>query len=511
MKRSGKIRIPFNFLILNIILILFSVVLNERPPEKARKFSSVAVDSHIEKMKPLFKNEKLAQIYQNCFPNTLDTTVEYDDHNKDTFIITGDIEAMWLRDSSFQIFPYLKFAKEDSKLKTMMLNLIKRQAKSILIDPYANAFNKKEFNSPWQSDETYKIVDGHRVAAMNPKLWERKYELDSTISTLFFAYNFFKQTNDYSFIETEDWQKALEEIIKLVKNEMRGSEEEDKNGGPQYFFQREGKEPFDSLHQGRGNPVNSCGLVKSMFRNSDDATTFAYNIPENALLVSTFRDVASMLKKYLKIKMRKNLQNIHLHGPNQEKLLDEKTKNKINYFISELTSISKKVNDSIYENGIFSDPKSGEKYFAYEVDCFGNHYFLDDPGYPSLTALPFFDFISEKDPLYISTRKRILSNKNPYYFKGTLGDGLGSTHTERYFVWPLFTIMRGITATDDKEVLEAINLLLNSAEKTGFMHESFNINNPDDFTRSWFAWANSFFGYFINHVIETKPYLVLNK
>ncbi len=183
----------------------------------------------------------------------------------------------------------------------------------------------------------------------------------------------------------------------------------------------------------------------------------------------------------------------------------------MNFFIDELTKLSEKVNYSIYENGVFTDSKTGEKYFAYEVDCFGNHYFLDDPGYPSLTALPFLGFISAEDPLYISTRKRILSNKNPYYFKGSVGEGLGSAHTSRHYVWPLFTIMRGITSNDDKEILDAIDLLLKSSQDTGFMHESFDINDPKQFTRSWFAWANSFFGYFINHVIETRPSLILNR
>ena len=291
-----KTKAKLVFILLNILTFTNCVGGNRPLPEK-RKFSSEEVDKFIENTSKQFIDRDLAKIYENCFPNTLDTTVEHDPDKNDTFIITGDIEAMWLRDSSFQAFPYIKHAKGDLKLKQRMLDLIKRQTKSILIDPYANAFNKDEFDSPWQIDETYKLVDGKRVHAMNKKIWERKYELDSPVSTLFFAYNFYKETHDNSFIFEKQWQDALEKILRLVKQEMRGTEEEDKNGGPEYFFQRSTTESFDSLHQGRGNPVNSCGLVKTMFRNSDDAVTYAYNIPENAFLVGTFNKVADMLKK----------------------------------------------------------------------------------------------------------------------------------------------------------------------------------------------------------------------
>lgn len=463
-----------------------------RPEKSKRKFASEAVDTFIEKTKPKFKDSNLAVIYQNCFPNTLDTTVEYDSTKDDTFVITGDIEAMWLRDSSFQVFPYIKFAKTDLKLRRMLLAMIKRQSKSILIDPYANAFNKNEFNSPWQNDITYKMVNGQKIKAMNTKLWERKYELDSIISPLFFAYNFYEQTKETSFITNSEWQAALATIISVVKKEMRGSEEEDLNGGPEYFFQRTANEPFDSLHQGRGNPAGSCGLVKSMFRNSDDAATFAYSIPENAFLVATFKKVASMLKTFLTTNK-----------------IDEIQYKKYLLLINDLEAISSSVQTAIYKNGVFKDPETNERYFAYEVDCYGNHYFLDDPGYPSLTALPFFGFIDKEDALYISTRKRILSKKNPYYFQGLIGDGLGSAHSERYYIWPLFSIMRALTSSNEAEILEAVKLLQYTAAETGFMHESVNVNDTTKFTRPWFAWTNSFFGYMINTINEERPHLLL--
>jgi meiotically up-regulated gene 157 (Mug157) protein len=503
----GKTNV-FILIFLTIIFSFYHQSSQNRPSPSSRGFSSVEVDNFIETTKNKFKDPALSQIYENCFPNTLDTTVEYDEKNQDTFIITGDIKAMWLRDSSFQIFPYIQFANKDEKLKKMMLSLIKRQVKSILIDPYANAFNKDDYSSPWQSDHTFKLVNGERIPAMNTKLWERKYELDSLISTLFFDYKFYEATGNSSFINDPNWQEALGVIINLAKKEMRGTDDEDSDKGPEYFFQRNAYEAFDTLHQGRGNPVKTCGMVKSMFRNSDDATTFAYNIPENAFLVATFRKISTMLKSHMvnnngKGNKGKGRTSSSVSSPHQD--LEEK----FLHFIDELEFISKTVNDSIYINGVFNDPLTGEKYFAYEVDGYGNHYFIDDPGYPSLLALPFLGFISSDDPLYISTRNRILSGKNPYYFKGQLGDGLGSAHTERKYIWPLFTIMRAITSSDDIEIAQCIHMLVKSAEGTGYIHESFHIDDASKFTRSWFAWANSFFGYMINHVIETKPYLLL--
>jgi meiotically up-regulated gene 157 (Mug157) protein len=492
-----KIKIKYLCLIFLIFTFNF-VTTNKRPELNKRAFTSPIVDTYIEQIKTKFKNEKLSEIFENCFPTTLDTTVEFDEAKEDTFVITGDIKAMWLRDSSFQVFPYLKFASSDAKLKKMMLNLIKRQVKSILIDPYANAFNKEKTNSPWQSDDTSKLVNGTRLPAMNEYLWERKYELDSTISTLFFAYNFYKETGETSFIEDSKWQDALELIINLVRKQSRGSQEEDDNGGPEYMFQRNTEEPFDSLHQGRGNPVNSCGLVKTMFRNSDDSALFAYNIPENAFLVATFENISKMLKFHLQ-------KNYNRKWDREIFLKVKRFKN----IISDLDTISVSVKNSIYSNGVFTDSLTKEKYFAYEVDCYGNHYFIDDPGYPSLISMSFFGFINAKDPLYLSTRKRLISNKNPYYFKGLIGEGLGSAHTARNFIWPLFNIMRVLTSDDDKEILDSIDVLLKTAEDTGFMHESVYVNDPKNFTRSWFAWANSFFGYMINNIIERKPQLLL--
>ena len=489
-------------LFLSFLLLMSNYILTARPEEKDRKFVSPCIDSFINDMKNNFSDVNLSITYESCFPNTLDTTVFFSEinNNLDTFIITGDIEAMWQRDSSFQTFPYLKFANKDPKIKKMFLGLINRQVSNLIIDSYANAFNNNSAKSPWLSDHTTKIVNGSRVNGMNEKLWERKYELDSSISVLFLSINFYKETNDTSFIN-DNFIKAIESVIKLVEEQSQGTDDEDLKKGPSYDFQRQAWEPYDSLHQARGYPGASCGLVKTAFRSSDDAVIYPYNIAENAFLVTTFQQLAEMLKDVFHKESIKRF--------SEKNLRPVKTKpNKYGALIETLLSISKSVKESIYKNGIMFDVFTREYYFAFEVDCFGNQIFMDDPGYPSLTSLPFFGFVEKDNSIYMNTRKRILSNRNPYYFKGTLGEGLGSPHTERHYIWPLYTIMRGLTSDSDIEIKYCIDQLLKSAEYTNFMHESFHVDDAKNFTRKWFAWSNSFFGYFINKVAIERPHLI---
>lgn len=298
--------------ILSILLITLTLLskipqtnsASNRPEKSKRKFTSEAVESKITETKnKLSKTDhKLSEIYENCFPNTLDTTVFHDPKANDTFIITGDIEAMWLRDSSFQVLPYIPQLKKDANLQKMFHDLITRQSKSILIDAYANAFNKNEFNSPWQNDETFKLENGRRVRAMNQKLWERKYELDSLIAPVFLAAAYMQETKDFTLLSKDSvFVGALRRVVEVIRKESRGTDQEDVEGGPEYFFQRKDLEPFDSLHHGRGNPVASCGLVKSAFRNSDDASLFAYSIPENAFLVAAFKKLVGIMQEHLAV------------------------------------------------------------------------------------------------------------------------------------------------------------------------------------------------------------------
>ena len=464
--------------------------LNSRPPYDKRTFHSEIINNYIESLEPKFKDKILYKIVANCYPNTLDTTIDFNEEKNETFIITGDIQAMWLRDSSLQIYPYLKHCVKDKKLSNMIKGLFNKQISYILLDPYANAFNKVPLKSPWIKDITYKRnKEGEFENAMNENIWERKFELDSLMFPLFIMGKFYLYTKDNEVFTQKNFFNMLETILKVIKKEQRGTDEEDGNGGPEYYFQRNIAEPFDSLHFGRGNPCKTCGLIKTSFRNSDDSALFSYNIPENCLLVSTFK---LLIKIFNDEKMESSLKN--------------EFKSKFQPNIENIVNIVEK---AIYTYGIIIDPLTNEKYFAYEVDGFGNSYFMDEPGYPNLISLPFFEFCSALDEIYINTRKRILSGRNPYFISGKYGKGCASSHSYRRYNWPLFTIMQGLTSIDKEEKENCLKMLKESAGDKYFMHESYDIDDVNKFTREWFAWANSFFGVFIDNLIETNPELII--
>ena len=477
------------------IILLFIILVNmnsdNRPSYDKRTFHSEAVDKYIDTLKAQFKDKNLYKIFSNCYPNTLDTTIDYDTEKNETFIITGDIEAMWLRDSSLQIYPYLKHCTKDPSLSGMIKGLFKKQISYILFDPYVNAFNKEPLKSPWFNDNTKKRnKEGEFENAMNENIWERKFELDSLMFPLFTMSKYYLNTGDYDIFNNKDFFDMLELIISVVKKEGRGTDEEDENGGPEYFFQRKTEEPTDSLHFGRGNPCQTCGLIKTAFRNSDDATLLSFNIPENCLLVSTFK---LLIKCF-----------------NDEKMEASLKKEFNSKFLETIDNISNSVEKAIYEYGIIIDPLTKEKYFAFEVDGFGNSYFMDEPGYPNLISLPFFEFCSPSDEIYVNTRKRILSKRNPYFITGKYGQGCSSSHSFRRYNWPLFTIMQGLTSIDKNEKENCLKMLADSAGEEYFMHESYDIDDVNKFTREWFAWANSFFGAFVDYVIDTNPELILS-
>lgn len=183
--------------------------ISKRPPLSERKFVSEAIEAKIVEMKKTIKDEEIAWLFENCFPNTLDTTVTYKfiGGKPDTFVITGDIKAMWLRDSSAQVWPYLDFIKKDNNLKDLIAGVINRQTKCILIDPYANAFNDGPSDSQWKND----------ITEMKPDLHERKWEIDSLCYPIRLAYGYWKTTNDVSVFD-DDWKFAMKLVLKFLRN-----------------------------------------------------------------------------------------------------------------------------------------------------------------------------------------------------------------------------------------------------------------------------------------------------
>lgn len=435
---------------------------SQRPKLADRKFTSKAVEAIIKKVKADIKDPEVAWLFENCYPNTLDTTVNYSekDGKPDTFVITGDINAMWMRDSSAQVWPYLPLIKNDPALKKLIQGVLSRQAKCVIIDPYANAFNEGPTGSEWDSDRT----------TMKPELHERKWEIDSLCYPVRLAYNYWKISGDSSFFD-ESWQKAGKIILATFKEQQR------KDGKGPYFFQRKTETQSDTApNRGYGNPVKPVGLICSIFRPSDDATIYPFLIPSNYFAVASLNQMAEMYSTI-----------------GHDSATADACK-----------ALANEVQVALKQYAVGNHPQFGQV-IPFEVDGYGNQLFMDDSNVPSLLALPYLDSVKVDDPLYQSTRKFVLSDSNPYYFKGTAAEGIGGPHVGIGYIWPMAIIMRGITSTDKAEIVQCIKWLKSTHAGTGFMHESFNKDDAKDFTRKWFAWANTLFGELILKVHEHYP------
>jgi hypothetical protein len=430
-----------------------------------RNFISEAVEAKIGDVKKSIADPELAWLFENCFPNTLDTTVRAGEFEgkPDTFVITGDIDAMWLRDSTAQVWPYLPLAQDDRKLKTLIEGVIRRQTRSILIDPYANAFNFGPTGSEFAKDLT----------AMKPELHERKWEIDSLCYPVRLAYGYWKQTGDGSCFDA-NWRKAAALVVQTFREQQRLH-----NRGP-YTFQRLTTVPGDTLSQsGYGNPTRPRGLIHSGFRPSDDACIFPFLIPSNLFAVTALDQLREIY-----------LTELH-DAPAARGCVD----------------LAGQVREALAKYATAVKPKYGEVY-AYEADGFGNQLFQDDANVPSLLSLPYLGCCTPDDPLYQRTRKLVLSDDNPYFSRGRAAEGLGGPHTGSNMIWPLGIITRALTSQDENEIAACLAMLKATHAGTGFMHESFSKDDATKFTRTWFAWANTLFGELVLHVDTHYPRLL---
>ena len=441
---------------------------SQRPAEEDRLFRSEAVEDKIIEVQGLLTNPRLAWMFSNCFPNTLDTTVHFrenEDGSPDTFVYTGDIHAMWLRDSGAQVWPYVKLANEDEHLREMIAGVITRQFKLINIDPYANAFNDGPTGGEWMSD----------ITKMDPNVHERKWEIDSHCYPIRLAYQYWKTTGDES-IFGEDWLNAIRNTLKTFKEQQR------KDGPGPYSFMRKTERQLDTkCCSGYGNPVNPVGLIVSSFRPSDDATTFDFLVPSNFFAVTSLRKAAEILDSV-----------------NHEKEL-----------AAECRALADEVEKALKKHAIVKHPKYG-KIYAFEVDGFGNAYLMDDSNAPSLLSMAYLGDVDADDPIYRNTRRFVWSEDNPYFFKGTAGEGIGGPHIGYDMIWPMSIMMKAFTSDDDAEIKWCIETLMTTDAGTGFMHESFHKDNPEKFTRAWFAWQNTLFGELILELIDEGRLDLLN-
>ncbi|MDO5016778.1 MAG: glycoside hydrolase family 125 protein [Porphyromonas sp.] len=441
---------------------------SQRPTEDQRLFTSPTVERDIVRVQELLTHDKLRWMFGNCMPNTLDTTVHYRldaDGKPETFVYTGDIAAMWLRDSGAQVWPYLRYAHQDAKIRKMLEGVIRMQFKQINLDPYANAFLDGPIESHWKTDETL----------MLPGVHERKWEIDSLCYPIRLAYEYWKRTNDVSIFD-ESWLSAAQKIVATFKDQQR------KEGNGNYRFLRVTDRSTDGKSNiGWGEPVKPVGLIVSAFRPSDDSTHYQFLVPSNFMAVSSLRKMAEILTAV----------------------------NKNQTLADECNALADEVEQALHTYAVYDHPQFG-KIYAYEVDGFGNHNLMDDSNVPSLLGMAYLGDVAMDDPIYRNTRNFVLSEHNPYFFKGTAGEGIGGPHVGYDMIWPMSIMMRAFTSQDDAEIAYCMQMLLDTDAETGFMHESFHKDDPKKFTRSWFAWQNSLFGELVLRLIDEGQLDLLN-
>ncbi len=438
-----------------------------RPPPSQRRFTSITVERTLAEIASTIADFELAWLFRNCLPNTLDTTVALSrdtDGHPDTYIITGDIDAMWLRDSTAQVWPYLALADRDVALRELLAGTIRRQTRCILLDPYANAFYATARLGEWKDDRT----------AMVPGIHERKWELDSLAYTLRLAHGYWRATGDTTPFD-EEWLRSVSLVLATIRTEQAGAY--DTPGSP-YRFRRLCDFGDSLANAGRGDPSRRCGLVRSAFRPSDDLCKFPHLVPSNAMMSVALRDLARLLDAVAQPA-----------------------------FAIEARALTGEINAALEIHAVVSHPQHGE-IWAYEVDGFGSLHLMDDANVPSLLALPYFGFCAKDDPRYLRTRAFCLSANNPYFAAGRAGAGIGSPHTGLGTIWPIALAMQALTATDDAEILQCLRTLKATHAGTGFMHESFDRNDATRFTRPWFAWANTLFGELILTIHRERPHLL---
>ncbi len=400
----------------------------------------------------------LAPLAKQCFLNTIETTVtQLEDGSY--FVITGDIPAMWLRDSAAQLKPYVPYAKEDEDLQAILRSVIQKYTFYVRLDPYTNAFNSKPQRGYTEDD---------RSNFQSGWIWERKYEVDSLCAPLYLAHQYYQVTGDKS-IFTEEFRLMIQTIADTFTTEQRHDR------SPYWFVREHAWAPSDTLPMhGRGRPVNFTGMTWSGFRPSDDSCKFGYLIPSN-MMAAVALDYAGEL----------------LQAGFEDPALEVRCE-----------SLAAEIRDGIETYGVCDHPKYGRIY-AYETDGFGNYNLMDDANSPSLLSIPYIGYKPAEDPIYQNTRRFVLSQDNPYYFVGKAAKGIGSPHTPPRYIWHIGLVMQVLTSLDPAEKRECLDMLARTHAGTNYMHEGFDADDPARFTRPWFAWANTLFAQMLEREVDS--------
>ncbi|TWO34675.1 glycoside hydrolase family 125 protein [Seonamhaeicola sediminis] len=440
---------------------------SKRPPVKERLFTSEAIEKVIVDVKKQLKDHKTAWLFENCFPNTLDTTVYYKekDGKPFTYIITGDIDAMWLRDCVCQVWPYMPYLNEDEKLKRMIAGLINQTVKSVIWDPYACCFYDDFERVSFWSTEKYPV---------KPGVHHQKWEINSLLFVIRLCDEYYKITKDTSPFD-DVWEEAMLTIVKTLKEQQRFD-----GPGPYKHYRNYGDNYEYFVNHGYGRLTRKNGMIHATHR-QDDPCILPLYVPDNLMAIVELKNLAKMFREF------KNNEE----AAKSCELMRKQIRNGVE-------------KDAIIDHEVFG------KIFAFEVDGYGGRILEEESTVPNLMNLPYIGYCDIDYPVYQNTRKWLLSEYNPQYIKGQWTEGIGSTHYPQppQRIWPLSTISRALTTEDDDEIKFCLDQLRNTDAGTGFIHESYVVDDPEHYTRSWFAWVNSFYGEMILKFLKEKPHLL---
>lgn len=426
----------------------------------------------IEDLTTKMVDKDLARIFENAFPNTLDTTVswhvdglekksekepEYVDgqwEGAQSFIVTGDINAEWLRDSTNQLAQYQGLARKEKALEKLILGAINTQAEFVIESPYCNAFQPP--SPSYQPSNGNGQADDVHPAYEPSKVFECKYELDSLAHFLALGTTFYKNTGSKAFL-TKRWYLALEAVLEVLEEQARPTFNADtgKFEKNMYTFKRRTNIGTETLNLGGlGNPLNNgTGLIRSAFRPSDDATILGYLIPANAMMAVELKRTAEIMKSSGKDSLAKTLRR---QGESIEK--------------------------GIWTHGVTKHKQYGDV-FAFEVDGYGSNIIMDDANLPSLLSLPLLGFVGAEDETYQNTRKMILDRGgNPYYLAGRGFTGIGGPHVGPQNPWPMSRLIQAMTSDDDEEIMSCL-IAVRDSSRLGLVHESINSEHVIEYTR----------------------------
>ncbi|KAI0486709.1 glycoside hydrolase family 125 protein [Xylaria cf. heliscus] len=459
----------------------------QRPDLGCRTFNSTIIEDAILRIKNITTDPDLFRLFENTWPNTLDAAIKWrgfaanNTEEELAFIITGDIDALWIRDSANQVAPYKYVLKsKDDNIASIFRGAINLQGRYLILYPYCNAF------LPPPEANLHAQPNGASYAVTPPYdhnvVFTCNFELDDFGAFLQLSYDYYTRTGDVDFFGKFQWIQAVQSI--LAASDALRQPTYGPDGAwipPAYTFQSQTMTAFGTLgNNGMGYPVNYTGMVRSPFRPSDDSAAFDFQIPANMMLSRYLEATAPIMEKL----------------PNAPKGLAH-----------EMRDMAAEIRAGIEQFGTVTAP-NGQRIFAYEVDGFGGQMLMDDANIPSLLSAPSLGYLDANDTIYQNTRKFVLSRSNPWWCQGSVINAVGSPHIKPGAAWPMAAIMRAITSDDDDEIINSIWEVLQSTDGYGLIHESVNSFDASQWTRSWFGWGNAVFGQLIMELAERKPELL---